>query len=460
MQARTSALESLEFLSDDFKKIFGSASDRVMQAKEPVRVISHYDADGISAAGIISLALSRANKRFQTSMITSLDESRAGAIKEEENELTIFMDMGSGQLDLLKELSGDIIILDHHTPQTKGNKKRTIIEINCHRFGIDGTSEACASTMAFLLALSMNETNWDLVDLALSGATGDKQHLEGLKGINAKIEVEAEARGLIKSSRNLALFGKTLVEGITNSINPFFKGLTGDADAVKKFMQSLRIDPEHSPMELDRNVVEKLGSVLILKLLRQGVRQEIAETLLLTRYISVKRKMDIENFSHIVNSCGRMHKQSVGLAVCFGDRKALVEAEEIRADYKRQIRDNMIEISRQELGKKKAIQFLYVENQTFAGTYAGLGMQFLFDQERPVIVLTKEEKETKISGRGTLYLVDKGLDLAKALHDAAVPLSGVGGGHPVAAGATIPAGKEDKFLNAVNKIVGDQLKIK
>jgi RecJ-like exonuclease len=155
-----------------------------------------------------------------------------------------------------------------------------------------------------------------------------------------------------------------------------------------------------------------------------------------------------------------MHRQAVGLAVCFGDRKALEEAERIRADYKGQVRDNMIEISRQELGEKNAIQFLYAENQTFAGTYAGLGMQYLFNQEKPVIVLTKLEEETKISGRGTLYLVDKGLDLAKALHDAAVPLKGVGGGHPVAAGATIPAGKEDKFLSAVNKIVKDQLKIK
>lgn len=460
MKVDINGLNNLEFLNDKFTAAFESASERILRTREPIRVISHYDADGISAAGIMSLALCREGKQLHTSMITSLDDAGVESLKQEKNKLIIFMDMGSGQLQLLKELESDIIILDHHTPQGDGPRKNSIMEINCHRFGIDGTSEACASTMAFLLALGLSDKNWDLIDLAISGATGDKQHLEGLKGINSELAKEAEKRGLIETRRNLALFGKTLQEGITNSINPFFRGLTGDAEAVRKILQSLRIDPEHDPAKLDSNLMLKLGTVLILRLLKQGVRQEIAETLLLTRYHSVKRKMDLENFSHIINSCGRMHRQGIGLAVCFGDRRALEEAERIRKDYKEQIRNDMLEISRQEVGSKKYISYLYADNPTFAGTYAGLGMQFLFDQEKPIIVLTKLEKETKVSGRGTLYLVEKGLDLARALHEAALQLKGVGGGHPVAAGATIPPGKENKFLDAVNKIVGNQLKNK
>jgi RecJ-like exonuclease len=53
--------------------------------------------------------------------------------------------------------------------------------------------------------------------------------------------------------------------------------------------------------------------------------------------------------------------------------------------------------------------------------------------------------------------VRKGLDLAGALHEAATELGGVGGGHPVASGATIPEGSEKKFLERVDKLVGIQL---
>ena len=63
----------------------------------------------------------------------------------------------------------------------------------------------------------------------------------------------------------------------------------------------------------------------------------------------------------------------------------------------------------------------------------------------------------KISARGTAYLLDKGLDLAVALGEAAASVNGVGGGHSIASGATIPSDSDKKFLEELDKIIGSQM---
>jgi single-stranded DNA-specific DHH superfamily exonuclease len=85
-------------------------------------------------------------------------------------------------------------------------------------------------------------------------------------------------------------------------------------------------------------------------------------------------------------------------------------------------------------------------------------MQYLFDQEKPTLCLASGDGKVKVSSRGTDYLIARGLDLAVALREAAGALGGNGGGHNIAAGATIPRGQEEKFLALLDVIVGRQLK--
>ena len=65
--------------------------------------------------------------------------------------------------------------------------------------------------------------------------------------------------------------------------------------------------------------------------------------------------------------------------------------------------------------------------------------------------------DVKVSARTTQSFVDKGIDLSSALKYAAKQLNGVGGGHNIAAGATIPKGKEEEFLDILEKKIKDQL---
>ena len=79
-----------------------------------IRVISHYDADGISSAAILCALLNRAGKTFQISMIKGLtDEIVADS---DDSDLLILSDMGSSNLDALEKLNCRVVVLDHHKP--------------------------------------------------------------------------------------------------------------------------------------------------------------------------------------------------------------------------------------------------------------------------------------------------------------------------------------------------------
>jgi RecJ-like exonuclease len=65
--------------------------------------------------------------------------------------------------------------------------------------------------------------------------------------------------------------------------------------------------------------------------------------------------------------------------------------------------------------------------------------------------------EVKVSARGSHTLVREGLDLSAVMREAARSVGGDGGGHDVAAGATIPAGTQAAFVAAADDLIADQL---
>ncbi len=66
-------------------------------------------------------------------------------------------------------------------------------------------------------------------------------------------------------------------------------------------------------------------------------------------------------------------------------------------------------------------------------------------------------ERVKVSGRMKRDLADRGVHLGEAMKQAAMQVKGVGGGHNVAAGATIPKKKIKTFLEALDKEIGEQL---
>ena len=94
---------------------------------------------------------------------------------------------------------------------------------------------------------------------------------------------------------------------------------------------------------------------------------------------------------------------------------------------------------------------------SLAGTQAGLAMIYLLPPDRPVFAFSEHGDEPiRLSARGTLHQVAHGLDLASVCRAAAHAVGGEGGGHRVASGATIPAGRRDAFLQNADRLLGEQ----
>src|SRR2546428_11324316 len=155
-----------------------------------------------------------------------------------------------------------------------------------------------------------------------------------------------------------------------------------------------------------------------------------------------------------VNSCDRLGREGLGMAVCLGDREALSRAEKLLDEYTSKVLGYLVSLESKGLFPKKHIQFFYCDDASLAGVVAGTGMLFFFDQERPTLGLSVLDGVTKVSARGTRAHIAAGVDLAVALREAASEVSGNGGGHNIAAGPTIPKGKEGRVLARGSQVLG------
>jgi single-stranded-DNA-specific exonuclease len=427
---------------------------KAIRAAGRLRIVSHYDADGIAAAAVMSGALARENRQFHLTMAKGFDESLVTRLAKEGSDTVVFLDMGSGQVESLEKLEGTVIALDHHKPIRKSKK---VLQVNPHFHDMDGMTEVCASTLSLLLAVTLDPCNWALAPVALAGAVGDRQHMGGMKGLNRQILDEASDKGYVETQKSLNLKGSTVLKAISESVDPYFVGLSGRPDNVTAFLDSMKVNPDTPLGSLDEFYRRKLTSMLSLRLMGQGCRPETVEELVTEIHWIPSLDLSAADLADLLNACGRQDHESLGVAISLGDRDALEEARALRGEYNRKLLEKLLSIEADGAENAEHIQHFEAEDASLAGAECGLAMQYILDQTKPTLALSTAGKKVKVSGRGTKHLVSKGLDLAVAMKRAAEGVKGTGGGHAVASGATIPLDRKDEFVSAVDKIVGKQL---
>src|SRR4030066_921354 len=167
-------------------------------------VVSHIDADGLTAAAIMKKALKRRGMDSRVIFVKQLDQKNLQEIADQNPELIIFTDLGSGMLDAIKSLKLNAVIADHHQPQ--GSYE---YHLNPHIFGFNGGIEVSGSGMTYFIAREMGD-NGDLAALAIVGAVGDLQHSKHgqLIGLNRTILEEGVKNKVIHYGKDLMLFGR------------------------------------------------------------------------------------------------------------------------------------------------------------------------------------------------------------------------------------------------------------
>jgi len=214
---------------------------------EEMLIISHLDADGLSAGSLMLQALLRSGASPQLRIVKQLDEEVIKEVSQSKLRFIVFTDMGSGQKSLLKNI-GDrtFLVVDHHPPE---QVETDLLELNPHLFGFDGSTDLSAAGTAYLLAVKMNKANRSLIPLAIVGALGDiqdKGERGMLVGINARIVEDAEKDGALIVKKGLKLYGfesRPLAQCLAYTMEPYLPGLSGDEGACYKFLKDLGIEP-------------------------------------------------------------------------------------------------------------------------------------------------------------------------------------------------------------------------
>ena len=422
-----------------------------------VRVISHYDVDGVCAGSIVTSALLRKGIRVHASFMDNPGDAELARIAAGSWEAAVVSDMGSGQMAELGPIGRPMVVLDHHVKQG-GERPAHVREINAGDFGFEGAKDVSGAGMAFLFALALGgEANWDLAPLALAGAIGDMQDVGGFRRLNAAILAEAVRRGIVERRQSIAISGPTVAEAIVRSNDPFLTGVSGRPEGAAELLGRLGIDGGKAVEALSPPEVRALGSFLVTKLVGQGAPARNAQRAVQERLRWAARGVWLDDFSHEVNAAGRLNKAGVGAGACLGHPGHVQLCRGAREEYRTAVRTGLVELERRGTTRMGHVQWFDSPAGHVSGSLAGLGIIYVLPKDMPVLALFPTSTELKVSARGTDELVAKGLDLARAMELAAGAVGGRGGGHPVAAGATVPLVAREEFLAKADEVVGVQL---
>ncbi len=434
-------------LPEGFKEKFDKAVD-LLDDHDKFRIITHYDADGISAAAVISRALMKAGKGFHSTFVHSAPKNPPKGLP------LIYTDVGASDIKKIYEMDDPVILLDHHRIDEVISDKDDKVFINPHEFGIDGAREISGGTLALLLAVSYDETNWIKSVYALAGSASDKQDVGGFKGLNKQILEESLEKGVITKNEGIFIDGDGIRDALLKSCDPYFPGISGDESKIDDVLKSLKLDAETPVDNISKDKERKLTSLMTLSLLKRDIPSHIIESIKGYRYMSSRLKITVDELYKVMNACARISRPGLALSFCLGDTGALDDALELREDYRNEMVKRLQELEKEGPEVMKNIQYFYESQKTRKGELAGLGMMYLFHQDKPSLGICNVDRRVDISARGTISMVEKGLDLGSLCRTISGKLGGSGGGHDIAAGATVDRTKIDDFLKQMNQEVG------
>jgi single-stranded-DNA-specific exonuclease len=450
------------FVSDPhYAREFERARGLVLGHPRRWRVIYHYDADGIASASSLVRAFERLGYPVQLTPLPGVERDRVQVLLRSTKGPVLIVDAGGAWLDEYPAHPFPVVVLDHHPypgsphpPELPGH----VAFVNPLDWGVDGMLEMCGATLAWLFTIFLDPVNWDNAPWALSGAIGDRQHVGGFAGLNGTLVAEGIRRSVILKRPGTSLLGPTIGRALATAIDPYVKGLSGRATAVDAFLRELSVDPATPPAQLEPGTRGRLVAALRSRLEAQGVLPEFVSVLDQERWFLPGLGMDAEELSNLQSAAGRARMPGVGVALALGDPTALARAQVAEGEWREGILRGLLRVEEQGVNQRTALGWFESRETTLAGTQAGMAMNYLLPPDRPVLAFSAHDPEpTKVSGRGTQRLVQKGLDLAVALREGAAAVGGEGGGHPVASGATIPAGSRERFLDVVDRRVAAQL---
>jgi len=422
--------------------------DRIekLSKTKPIKIISHFDTDGITSAAIFSRALERWGKKFSLKIIKSLDEEFIEKLPE--NEILIFLDLASGSLDYLKNKKTEIFILDHH--EITQDIPPNICMINPLLSKEDNCSSAA---ICYIFAKTLSESNKDLANLAILGMIGDMFDKNITKTYDTIIK---DSETVVKKGLLLYPATRPIDKVLEYSSSLYIPGVTGSFKGTLEILKEAGLEKNQRGFktiaELDEKEMSSLTTAIILRKVGEKQTTNLIGNIFLIKFFN--KQEDSRELSALINACSRMGKPEISLGLCLGNKEYKKKAERIYSEYKQKISSALKHAS--EISKIQGKDYTIINakdkiKDTIIGTVASIiSFSPLYPKGTVIIAMAYDKDKIKVSAR---LAGREGRNVREILHKAVIPLSGEVGGHPNAAGCLVSKEKEQQLIDNLKNIL-------
>lgn len=452
----------------------------VVENGSEIAVITHLDADGITSGSIIAKALDRMGARYSVRAVSDMNPSVIEKMKTENRDFYVITDLGGGWASQLRKALGDRwIIIDHHQiPEEEMLTDDSGQILNAWKYEIDGGRQVPAGGMAYMVASTLDRKNRDLSCIAVVSAVADRQDQGDKKsfiGLNVEILKTAQSLGLVNVDLDIMLTGREtrpLHEALAYTSFPYIDGLTWNREACHALLKNagIKLKDDGRWRVLAEFSQEEKSAILdaIAKFVATSNKTSTSVLDDLIGYVYTlagedKRSQlrDAREFSTMLNACGRIGKAGVGIAICMGDRNAMLNAgEEIVGAYRTTLRNYISTIFSEKWrlvddGKNAFVNGDGLLAEDMLGAVSSLLSGSPSLSGRLLFVRTLAKDGTyKFSSRKCLDCKSQA-NLGLIMRHYAEAFHGAGGGHSAAAGCRIPATALEDFLASLRAATSD-----
>ena len=416
-----------------------------LSEKKEIKVISHFDTDGITSAAIFTRILQRWNKKFTLEIVKGLDKEFIRSLPED--KILIFLDLGSGSLDYLKDKKTEVFILDHHeTIQEIPENVKILNPL------IQKSEMLSGAGICYIFGKQLSEENKDLAQLAVIGMVGDMMEKNIGKTYSGIIK-DSECQ--VKKSLMLYPSTRPLDRSLEYS-SIYIPGVNGSYKGTLELLRDAGIKRGEKGFkalyELTDQEMGQLVTAILLRKKGDAKEEELIGNLYLINFFN--KLEDSREISALINACSRMDRPEVSLGFCLGNKKFKAEGEKIYRKYRQHLVEALKYISETEKISGKDYTIINAQNNikdTIIGTVASMVSHSpLYPKGTMIIALAYNENKIKVSAR---LAGREGRNVREILTKVVIPLGGEVGGHPAAAGCLIEKEKEEEFITQLKKVL-------
>lgn len=422
---------------------------------KPLRIISHYDTDGITSAAILIKVLQRMEKKFTVRIVKGLDKEIINEeLARDKGEVIIISDLGSGVLDHLQNLKEKIYILDHHeVDSSKLNDK--IMMVNPHLTESFEENDCTGAGVCYLFAKEIDEANKDLSKLAIIGMIGDR-HESNLSKINQQIVQDCDD---LETKRGLTLYPSTrpLRRSLEYSTSPYIPGVTGNGNGVIDLLRETGIGFEKALLDINQDEMSKLVTAIMVRRAANNHTEDIIGNIFVLKFFNTKE--DAREISTMINACSRLGYSDIAISYCLEYVSAKSQVLDVYNRYKQELVSGLKVAEGLEKIRGKNFVILNAQDKikdAIIGTICSMLSSSPNYKEGTILIgMAYNEDKIKVSAR---IAGREGRNLKELMERTVVEFKADNpnscaevGGHHFAAGCVVEKEKEDYFIEKLKK---------